>query len=104
MITYVLDGKQYLTVSAGDSLYSFTVNGPGKYKLRFANVDSRLRVWVNDKAIKLGPDADYTPTEAGTPEGWTEENDVKAPAGIGAPVAISVHVPGSTVTRDTSPV
>ena len=27
-ITYMLDGKQYLVVAAGDSLYSFTVNQP----------------------------------------------------------------------------
>jgi hypothetical protein len=27
-ITYMLDGKQYLLVAAGDSLYSFTVNKP----------------------------------------------------------------------------
>src|SRR4029077_1852435 len=27
-ITYMLEGKQYLLVAAGDSLYSFTVNQP----------------------------------------------------------------------------
>ena len=27
-ITYMLDGKQYLLVAAGDSLYTFTVNQP----------------------------------------------------------------------------
>ena len=27
-ISYTLDGKQYLLVAAGDSLYSFTVNQP----------------------------------------------------------------------------
>ena len=27
-ITYLLDGKQYLLVAAGDSLYTFTVNQP----------------------------------------------------------------------------
>ena len=27
-ITYMLDGKQYVLVAAGDSLYSFTVNQP----------------------------------------------------------------------------
>jgi alcohol dehydrogenase (cytochrome c) len=29
-ITYMLDGKQYVLVAAGDSLYSFTVNQPLK--------------------------------------------------------------------------
>jgi hypothetical protein len=28
MITYMLDGKQYLLVPAGDSMYAFTVNQP----------------------------------------------------------------------------
>ena len=27
-ITYMLDGKQYILVAAGDSLYAFTVNQP----------------------------------------------------------------------------
>ena len=29
-ITYMLDGKQYVLVAAGDSLYSFTVNQPAR--------------------------------------------------------------------------
>ena len=29
-ITYMLDGRQYVLVAAGDSLYSFTVNQPAK--------------------------------------------------------------------------
>jgi len=29
-ITYLLDGKQYLLVAAGDTLFSFTVNQPAQ--------------------------------------------------------------------------
>jgi alcohol dehydrogenase (cytochrome c) len=29
-ITYMIDGKQYVLVPAGDSLYAFTVNQPMK--------------------------------------------------------------------------
>jgi len=29
-ITYLVDGKQYLVVAAGDSLYAFTVNQPAR--------------------------------------------------------------------------
>jgi alcohol dehydrogenase (cytochrome c) len=29
-ITYMLDGRQYLLVAAGDTLYTFTVNQPAK--------------------------------------------------------------------------
>ncbi len=61
----------------------------GKYKLRFANVDCRLWVWVDNRLIDFGAEADYQPVEAGPnddakPEGWTKVNDVDAPASIGA--------------------
>ena len=79
------------------------VTGPGKYKLRFANVDCRLRVWVNDRLVAFGTDADYAPGEPaaadGTaPEGWTTANDVDAPAGIGAKGAMTVR--GVKLHRD----
>jgi signal peptidase I len=81
------------------------VTGKGKYHLRFANVDSRLRVWVNGKAIGFGTDADYTPAEPKEydphdvqREGWTTENDVTAPARIGAKGAAKVH--GLKLYRD----
>ncbi len=62
----------------------------GTYDLRFANVDCRLRVWVDGKAIDFGREADYpfeTPTtfesdDAVRKEGWTTANDVKEPAAI----------------------
>ncbi len=63
----------------------------GTYKLRFANVDSRLWVWVNGSRIDFGPEADYNPTEPkdyepedANKEGWTRANDIEAPASIGA--------------------
>lgn len=72
------------------------VSGPGKYALRFANVDCRLRVWVNDRLIDFGTDADHSfaePDQAdGTdPEGWTEANDVAAPASIGVKGAATIR-------------
>ena len=65
------------------------VNETGKYKLRFANVDSRLLVWVNDDLIDFGTDADYSPSSVIAADkvheqGYTEENDIAAPASIGA--------------------
>lgn len=64
----------------------------GTYQLRFANVDSRLWVWVDGKRIDFGAEADYSPAEPDTyepedaesKEGWTRANDIEAPAGIGA--------------------
>jgi signal peptidase I len=79
----------------------------GTYKLRFANVDHRLWVWVDDKRIDFGPAGDYSPVEVTSyepedkdnKEGWTRANDVEAPASIGArgPVA---KVAGIKLSRD----
>ncbi len=70
---------------------------PGTYQLRFANVDCRLRVWVNDTAIDFGGEADYPPTKAG--DAATGENDIKAPAGVAAKGAVAVS--GLRLWRDT---
>ena len=68
----------------------------GTYKLRFANVDARLSVWVDDKRIDFGAEGEYSPVEPASydpedkdKEGWTRANDIDAPASIGArgPVA-----------------
>lgn len=78
----------------------------GTHKLRFANVDCRLWVWVDDKRIDFGSAADYSPYEMPKPdpedtanEGWTRANDIEAPASIGAkgPVA---KVSGIKLHRD----
>ena len=65
------------------------MTGAGKYDLRFANVDCRLRVWVDGKAIDFGTEADYafeSPTTFDPNdtkrEGWTTANDIKEPAAI----------------------
>ena len=68
----------------------------GKHTLRFANVDYRLRVWVDGQLIDFGTDADHQPTEPGPgdaadAEGWTKRNDVDAPAGIGAKGRVTVR-------------
>jgi signal peptidase I len=72
------------------------VRGPGKYRLRFANVDCRLWVWVDGKLIDFGTEADYPPDSTVAPgkedgEGFTEENDVAAPASIGAKGEVTVR-------------
>ena len=71
------------------------VKGSGTYKLRFANVDCRLHVWVDGKHLDFGTDADYLPgmTVPTVPNavGWWQENDVDAPASIGAKGATTVR-------------
>jgi signal peptidase I len=77
----------------------------GRYQLRFANVDCRLWVWVDNKLIDFGTDADYSPPtpqqEANFqdlqgrpdihPDGWTTTNDVQAPASIGAKGQVTIR-------------
>ena len=79
------------------------VGAAGTYKLRFANVDCRLRVWVNDRLVDFGTDADYPnagpgPADDATPEGWVRANDVDAPAGVGATGPVTVR--GVKLFRD----
>ncbi len=68
----------------------------GTYKLRFANVDARLWVWVDSKRIDFEAAGDYNPTEPADyepedamKEGWTRANDIDAPASVGAKGAVS---------------
>ncbi len=94
-------GGEVELLSTGPGAKSFgkrptRITGAGKYKLRFANVDARLWVWVDGRRIDFGTDADYLPASTVPPgkegdEGWTEENDVAAPASIGAKGAVTVR-------------
>jgi signal peptidase I len=81
----------------------------GRYKLRFANVDARLWVWVDDKRVDFGTEGDYQPPTPAqenefreshrdaqgqpdfNPEGWTYTNDVMGPASIGAKGQVTVR-------------
>jgi signal peptidase I len=68
----------------------------GTYRVRFANVDDRLIVWVNDQLV-FGDGIEYTvPTEL-VP---VKENDLDRPVSIGSEGA-HVVVRGLRVLRDT---
>jgi signal peptidase I len=71
------------------------VKQPGTYRLRFANVDDRLTVWV-DEALPFG---DGVPYEEPVERGPTAANDLR-PAGIGARGA-AVSVRHIRLWRDT---
>jgi signal peptidase I len=93
-------GEQELATAASP------ITGAGEYALRFANVDCRLRVWVNDRAIGFGPAADYSPSAAAgfeaavgalgggafapRPDGHTVQNDIQAPASVAASGGVAV--------------
>jgi len=68
---------------------------PGKYRLRFANVDNRLLVWV-DNSLPFGDGVVY---EAPNQLGPTKENDLE-PASIGVRGG-AVTVSGLKLWRDT---
>lgn len=57
------------------------VQGPGTYRISFANVDNRLCLWVDDGLVDFGPDAAYS-RDATTLE-LPYASDL-APAGIAA--------------------
>lgn len=79
----------------------------GIYDLRFANVDCRLRVWVDDKPIDFGRESEYPFDSSSTTfedgdrrkEGWTTANDIKEPAAI--EVQGNVTVSKVVLYRDT---
>jgi signal peptidase I len=61
----------------------------GRYKLRFANVDCKLWVWVDGKNIDFGDESNYQPvdplpSDGASDEGWVKANDIDAPASVGA--------------------
>jgi signal peptidase I len=74
-----------------------TLTGPGTYRLRLANVDEKLTLWV-DNQLPFGEDG--VPYSAPDSEGATEENDLKRPASIGVSGA-GVRVAKVKLWRDT---
>jgi signal peptidase I len=76
---------------------------PGKYQVRFANVDERLLVWVKrsgallSASLPFGDGVAYPPPSRPGP---TEVNDLRAPASIGAKDA-NLKVTNLKLWRDT---
>jgi len=76
------------------------------HKLKFANVDCRLRVWVDCKAVAFDKPAEYAPLlpEKFDPadekeEGWVRANDIDAPVSVG--VRGRATVQNLKISRDT---
>jgi signal peptidase I len=70
--------------------------GAGSYSLRFANVDSRLTVWVDGTVLNFGDKSDYSPPDREKFEPTSA--DTNEPIRIGA--LGSVTVSGVQVWRD----
>ncbi len=54
--TLVVDGDRPFPTA-----HQTPVRGPGKYELRFANVDQQLVLWVNGHVIPFDPKPEYQP-------------------------------------------
>jgi signal peptidase I len=89
-LTRLADGKEE-TLETKDT----PLKKPGKYRLRFADFDERLTVWV-DNALPFGEGVVYQAPEQLGP---TQENDLE-PASIGARGA-AVTITGLKLYRDT---
>lgn len=72
------------------------MKGKGTYNLRFANMDDRLIVWVNE-ALPFGNGVEYGPVRKLVP---TKENDLDRPVSVGCQGA-KVQVSKVKVYRDT---
>jgi len=71
-----------------------SVRGVGTWNLRFANVDDRLMLWIDDEPVEFD-----APTEFVLPDSELPTPTDLAPVGIGAEGA-SLHVTGLRVLRD----
>ncbi len=78
------------------------IRKPGKYRLRFANFDEKLTVWVDRKVLPFGSEAEYTPPQLPRPAVGeipllphqimpVKENDEDRPARIGLRGAVTVR-------------
>jgi signal peptidase I len=72
------------------------LKGSGTYKIRLANVDQRLTLWVNDQ-MPFGDGQIYDPPKT---EGYDAENDLN-PAGIAIKGASKLSVAHLKLSRDT---
>jgi signal peptidase I len=73
-----------------------TLKGKGKRLVRFANVDERLVVWVDDR-LPFGDGVNYEPVRGLAP---TRENDLERPVSVGTK-GVAVTVSKLKVYRDT---
>jgi signal peptidase I len=76
-----------------------SVTGPGRYQLRFANIDDRLLLWVDGKLVVFDSSTNYGPAEPIVPKWESGDPGDLAPLGIGAR-NLELHVGRLKVLRD----
>jgi hypothetical protein len=76
-----------------------SLKGPGTYRLRFANVDRQLVLWVDDKLIAFDQPTTYAALGNDRPQSNQQDAGDLAPAGIGSR-GVAVEVRHLRVLRD----
>ena len=73
------DGKKVVNPTAQTD-----IKGKGSYRVRLANCDDQLYLWVNDRVVKFSGPTTYANNATATPD-WNEKDSGDlAPAGIGS--------------------
>jgi signal peptidase I len=88
------DEKDEIVLATADT----SVTGQGGFDIRFANVDDRLCVWIDDDLVEFGPQAAYKPHGGFNSLQEPTDNDL-APVGIAAR-GLGVTVSGLLLERD----
>jgi signal peptidase I len=98
------DGAQSFVDDQGEPVETPTatsvgIQGPGRYQVRFANVDNQLVLWVNDRPITFDGPTTFVPDEEAPPFWTPEDPGDLAPVGVGSNGA-AVRVNRLRVLRD----
>jgi signal peptidase I len=88
------DGREALHPTA-----TTRVRGPGTYRIRYANVDDQVLLWVNGRLVEFDSATTYEPPDALQPRWSKEDPGDLAPLGI-ASRDLAVHVKRLRVLRD----
>jgi signal peptidase I len=69
--------------SVGQPTADTPLRGPGRYRIRFSNVDDQLRLWINGKVIEFSQPTTYRPPASVRPRWSADDPGDLAPARIG---------------------
>jgi signal peptidase I len=89
------DGSQSREQAQGET----PVRGPGRYRVRLANVDDELTLWVDGSVVKFDGPTTYAPPIAEVPQWSRAEASDLTPAGIGGD-GVALDVKRLQVKRD----
>lgn len=75
------------------------VRGPGRYQVRFSNVDAELRLWVNQQRVAFDGPTTYVPRARLRPVTSATDPGDLAPVGMGSH-GVALHLQRLRVLRD----